>query len=136
MSGNGSKVSKVSVERGHEQSDLSIRTLFGGLFVLVVFTALAIGAMTLMWGWLNDLQSDRVRPSSPLVETDITPPTPRLETRSGEVIERTSALRQMQGSSYTWVDREAGIARIPVRRAMEILAARGLPSRDTGEGTE
>ena len=31
-------------------------------------------------------------------------------------------------SSYGWVDRKAGIARIPVDRAIEILAKKGLPT--------
>jgi hypothetical protein len=31
--------------------------------------------------------------------------------------------------SYGWVDKDAGIVRIPVDRAMEILAKKGLPSR-------
>ena len=32
--------------------------------------------------------------------------------------------------SYGWVNKEAGIVRIPIARAMELLAERGLPSRD------
>jgi hypothetical protein len=32
-------------------------------------------------------------------------------------------------SSYGWVDREAGIVRIPIDRAMDLLAERGLPAR-------
>jgi hypothetical protein len=30
--------------------------------------------------------------------------------------------------SYGWVDRTAGIARIPIDQAMELLATRGFPS--------
>jgi hypothetical protein len=39
-----------------------------------------------------------------------------------------AAMRRAQAArleGYAWVDRDAGIARIPVARAMEILAARG-----------
>jgi len=31
--------------------------------------------------------------------------------------------------SYRWVDRESGVAAIPIERAMEILAAGGLPAQ-------
>lgn len=34
-------------------------------------------------------------------------------------------------NSYGWVDRKAGIARIPINRAIAIVAAKGLPSRPT-----
>ena len=30
-------------------------------------------------------------------------------------------------TSYAWVDRTAGVAQIPVERALEIVAERGLP---------
>jgi len=36
---------------------------------------------------------------------------------------------QEQLTSYGWVDRQNGVARIPVQRAMEILTAKGLPTR-------
>jgi len=32
-------------------------------------------------------------------------------------------------NSYGWVDQKAGIARIPISRAIDIIAAQGLPSR-------
>jgi hypothetical protein len=32
-------------------------------------------------------------------------------------------------NSYGWVDQQAGIARIPIDRAMALLAQRGLPTR-------
>jgi hypothetical protein len=31
--------------------------------------------------------------------------------------------------SYGWIDREKGVAHIPIERAMEILANKGLPAR-------
>jgi hypothetical protein len=30
-------------------------------------------------------------------------------------------------ATYGWVDRDAGIVRIPIERAMELLVLRGLP---------
>ena len=34
-------------------------------------------------------------------------------------------------NSYGWVDRKAGVVRIPVQRAIELLAQRGLPARQS-----
>ena len=36
-------------------------------------------------------------------------------------------------NSYGWVDKDAGIVKIPVDRAMEILAKKGLPARKQEE---
>ncbi len=33
--------------------------------------------------------------------------------------------------SYGWIDRKSGIVRIPIDRAMDLLAQRGLPTRAT-----
>jgi type III secretory pathway lipoprotein EscJ len=49
------------------------------------------------------------------------------------VRDRIDALREMQETTYTWIDRQGGVARIPVARAMDILAARGLPHRPAPE---
>ena len=38
-------------------------------------------------------------------------------------------------NSYGWVDKDAGIVKIPVDRAMEILAKKGLPARKQRETT-
>jgi hypothetical protein len=34
-----------------------------------------------------------------------------------------------QLNHYGWIDKKAGIVRIPIERAMELTAARGLPVR-------
>jgi hypothetical protein len=37
-------------------------------------------------------------------------------------------------NSYGWVDQKAGIVRIPIERAMDIVAQRGLPAPPPGPG--
>jgi hypothetical protein len=123
------EISTESLQRGHEQSDLSTKTLFWGLVVLLVFTSVAAFAMVLMWDVLDARVAGMQPAPSPLVETDIEPPEPRLETTPSEVRTRIDALRALQSSTYTWIDRDGGVARIPVDRAMAIVVERGLPYR-------
>jgi hypothetical protein len=33
-------------------------------------------------------------------------------------------------NSYAWVDKQAGIVRVPIDRAIDMLAAKGLPSHN------
>lgn len=56
-------------------------------------------------------------------------PTPALQT---EPFRDISSLRQAEAerlNSYGWVDKDAGVARIPIDRAMEMMLQRGLPVR-------
>ena len=39
-------------------------------------------------------------------------------------------------SGYGWIDRTAGVVRIPIDRAMELIAQRGLPTRSETNKTE
>jgi len=119
----------TSVDAGHEKSDVSIGPIvkFGiGLAVATVVISVAL------WGLFEVLESREARRDAPLPSLAAaglrrTPPEPRLEPdallpRRRMVAEENAALR-----TYGWVDRDAGIVRIPIERAMELLVLRGLP---------
>lgn len=57
------------------------------------------------------------------------PPTPvRREATLPQELKQMRESAQARLRSYGWIDREAGIVHIPIDRAMELLAKRGLPS--------
>jgi hypothetical protein len=56
-----------------------------------------------------------------------TPPEPRLEPDPLAPRAAAQAREDAILASYGWVDRKAGIARIPIDRAMELLVEKGLP---------
>jgi hypothetical protein len=56
-----------------------------------------------------------------------TPPEPRLEPDPVAPRLAVRAREQEKLASYGWVDANAGVARIPIERAMELLVERGLP---------
>jgi hypothetical protein len=64
-----------------------------------------------------------------------TPPAPRLEAQSGQALDPYRAAEQQRLSSYGWVDRQAGVAHMPIDRAMDLVAERGLPTRPTPSAT-
>ncbi len=130
----------------HEPTDIEIRGILAfaiGLFVVVVVVQL------LLW-WLFDSFTARVArsqpPRSPMIRVDQQrlPPEPRLQGAPGHEIHPLEELKQLRNSedailkSYGWVDRNAGIVRIPVEQSMRLLAERGLPHRqhDTTERRE
>ena len=113
---------------GHERSDLSLRTIiiFGA-----VLTVSAIVIQIILWLLFEGLaaRSERAdRPRSIFVPADGVPP-PRLMVREGEGLPELRAREERVLGSYGWVDREGGIVRIPVEKAIEAVLSRGLPAR-------
>jgi hypothetical protein len=61
-------------------------------------------------------------------------PTPRLERDERTQLNDIRTGEEQKLASYDWVDQKAGTVRIPIDRAMELVAQRGLPVR-TQEAT-
>jgi hypothetical protein len=124
-----------SVSTGHELSDLNPNKIlwFGaGL-------ALGIAAVVLvMYGLFHYFyQSEtRTRPApSPLSYGVEPPPEPRLLTKPGADLAAMRAEEDQILSSYGWIDRDRGIVRVPIDRAITLLAQKGLPTRPrAGDG--
>ena len=55
------------------------------------------------------------------------PPTPRLQVDPKADLERLRAEENARLDGYGWIDRDRQIARIPVERAIDLVARRGLP---------
>jgi hypothetical protein len=55
------------------------------------------------------------------------PPAPRLQTDPARDFENSRAADDALLTSYGWTDRKDGVVRIPIDRAMELTAKRGIP---------
>jgi len=106
-----------------------------GLAVVVV------AAAALMYWLASGLRASGERHDPPrpvLVEAQVQqpPPEPRLQEDPEEELAALRAEEDALLDGYAWVDEAAGIARIPVARAIEILAADGgaaAGANDSGE---
>ena len=56
-------------------------------------------------------------------------PTPQLEIDERSQLDKVRINEEQTLSTYDWVDQKAGAVRIPIDRAMDLLAQRGLPVR-------
>ena len=54
------------------------------------------------------------------------PPAPRLQVHAKADLDRLRAEEQQRLTTYGWADRERRIVRMPVERAMDLLASRGI----------
>ena len=125
----------------YEREDLSPRGIFAFLIGLALVGVLIHFAVKGMYGYLDSYQKQHQPPLNPLVsqtETDSRKvsnadiarfPQPRLETNERLEITDFRLQEEKKLNSYDWIDQKAGIARIPIERAMQLLAQRGLPTR-------
>ncbi len=117
-------------QRGHETSDAAPGWLlwFGaGLAMLTLFVFLSMGWM---FHYLEDRIAESEVPFSPLSDTGRQPPEPRLQVNPAQDLRRLAETESRRLNSYGWVDRQAGLVRIPIGRAIQIVAEKGLPARE------
>jgi hypothetical protein len=63
-------------------------------------------------------------------------PSPQLETDERTQLDSVRLNEAKTLNTYGWVDQKAGIVRIPIDRAMDLIAQRGLPVRQQGAPVE
>jgi hypothetical protein len=127
---------------GYERQDLQVSGIV--YFLLIIIAGVAIGLVGLrgLFTHLDHREKTLQPPVNPLatnVPTDtrhIAPgypqsvfPNPKLEEDergqlNGIITEEENTL-----NSYGWADEKSGTVRIPIERAMELIAQRGLPVR-------
>lgn len=56
-------------------------------------------------------------------------PSPQLEIDERTQLDQIRLKEEETLATYGWVDQKAGIVRIPIERAMDLIAQRGLPTR-------
>lgn len=120
----------------YEKSDLSIKAIVGFGVALTVVVVAALFAMEWMFGFLAAREDRRdVRPS-PLAASRPAVPEPRLQVDAVRDMKTLRAQEDAILTSYRWVTKEAGTARIPIDRAMQLLVERGLPPAAAAAPTE
>ncbi|HXP09029.1 MAG TPA: hypothetical protein VN828_11065 [Acidobacteriaceae bacterium] len=88
-------------------------------------------------GKRQDLTSNAVMEQNQLNQMVQRFPTPRLQTDDGnEEIAEMHAREDLLLNNYSWVDRTSGKVRIPITRAMQIIAEHGLPVAPQEEQTQ
>lgn len=111
---------------GHETTDVSPFSI--GLFALGLVLMIALLLPLLAWMfWRLEAHAQRADPPPNPLASDQPPPAPRLQVDPAADLARLRRAEQHTLSSYGWIDQEQRVVRIPVDRAIEILAQRGLP---------
>jgi hypothetical protein len=127
-------------EEGFEQQDLRAQGIYAFLTSLIVGGVLVYLVVLGLYKFMDARQRARQPQLSPLVQstgtdtrivspTEVTKfPEPRLERNERIEINDFRLQEEQTLNSYGWVDEKAGVVHIPIERAMELLARRGLPT--------
>jgi hypothetical protein len=142
---------KVDSSLGYEASDVGVTGIVVFVVALFIFVAVCgvlcygIGKVinarmnkedgpNSKWTQTVDVRQLGNLPSSPELQNKIaeitqTFPTPRVQEDDGnQDVADLHAREDLLLSNYTWVDESKGTVRIPIERAMELIAQRGLPA--------
>jgi hypothetical protein len=137
---NNEDLKHVHAEEGYERQDMTARSVFAFLISLFVGGVIVYFIVWGLYHFMDARQRARQRQQSPLVkqvETDtriVSPdeikkfPEPRLERNERIEINDFRLKEEQTLNSYGWVDQKAGVVRVPIERAMQLVAERGLPT--------
>lgn len=122
---------------GHDRvttSPVGVMAAGIGLLALTAFAMILMVRMTLFFE--RDSRDERDRDAgeraAPTTAAEIPPP-PRVQPNQQLQLQRQTTEKLQILTSYGWVDEAEGIARIPIERAMDLVAERGLdPWTSTG----
>jgi hypothetical protein len=119
----------------YEPSQPDLRVVLGFLFALGLATVLVLLVLWGMFGYFRGKSAERGPLPSPRMYTSA-PSVPQPELQPDPVADynvyRLSDQERL--NSYGWVNQKAGIARIPIDKAMDLVVARGLPWKAPGTG--
>jgi len=117
---------------GYERREVDIRVIIWSTVTLAVVVFLTC----LFTVWLFDVTYHLTSPKprvSTMARPDELPPNPRLQEHPAVELQILRRHEDEILNSYGWVDQKAGVVRIPIDKAMDLLVQKGLPTK-SGEG--
>jgi hypothetical protein len=110
--------------------DLDLRGVLSFGIGLALTMIVVLGMVWLLLAFWKERQIARDPGPSPIAGANVPrpPPEPRLQSSPVRDMEELRAREDSVLTTYGWVDRREGIARIPIDRAIEVLLEKGLSS--------
>lgn len=119
----------------HEMSDVNVGAIlrFGAALLIT-----AVIAHVFLWWLLGVYERQYARSQTQVypmaaAQQDRLPPEPRLQNDPQQDLTDLRAKQENLLKGYGWVNKEAGIARIPIEDAMRIVVEKGLPARQESQ---
>ncbi len=121
---------------GYERRDANAKWIFG----IVAFLVVAGLIMHLVLAGVMERLEKKPSPTDEWSGIRREPQTiaaglPRLQIVPPEDLAKFRATEQNELDTYGWINRTAGVVRIPIARAMDLVLERGLPTRSQTNAT-
>lgn len=125
-----------------EEKDISIPSVLWSLFYLAVTVVVSLAICVFFFKFSTNYAASHDTPR-PMVRQQMSdadsrnmsmPPEPRLQGVPGHISDPQQdhrdkiAADNAENERYKWLDEKAGVAQIPVKDAMKIIAEKGLPN--------
>ena len=118
---------------GYERTDVEIK------WVVLAVVLLALGGLLLhfaLGALLSHFKNERTKTettrggsvNTAIAATRMSFPEPRLQISAERDLAELRAREDLELNSYGWIDKRAGLVRIPIDRAMELILKQGLPN--------
>jgi hypothetical protein len=124
----------------YETRDIKARPLavfIAGLTVAAIVVYLVVYLIIRLFNAQAARQDSLLTPSGSgqpaLTQGERLPPEPRIQVDAAGDLQRLRAGEDAVLTTYGWVDREAGVVRLPVDVAMRLVLQEGLPARGPGD---
>ena len=114
----------------HEISTVQVKPVVAFALVLAITAVATFATVKILLDYMNFNNARTDAPLSPLANPDRLPPTPRLQVSSGQDLKEMRAKETTALNEYHWVNKDLGVVGIPIERAIELLAQRGVPARE------
>jgi len=112
----------------HETTDVHVWQVGKFAIALAVLCIVSLGVLFGLFRYFQAREhTAEVKPVDPVK----TFPQPQLQRTPALDLKAIRDAEDQQLATYGWVDREKGIVRIPIDRAIDLLAQRGLPARQS-----
>jgi hypothetical protein len=113
----------------HEANRVQVRGILGFALALVTLSVVVHLVLAFVMQQFSKEESKLQNQRPPLFALTVDVPTPHLQDNPATELSRLKTQSLDRLNTYGWVNREAGIAHIPIDRAMDILAKSGLPKQ-------
>jgi len=122
-------------DSAHVDADVNIGAIFKFCLGLIVTAVVVQGVVWVLFQYLAGREAVRVPLEFPLAvgQDERVPPAPRLQTNPREDLKELRDHENAVLNNYGWVDKAAGVVRIPIDEAIKKTAERGLPARPAAE---
>ena len=114
--------------QGYEPENLDTKPVLIGALALGLLVVLSMVLCAWFFGALEGLAGERDEILSPLIAERVLPPHPQLQVNPNLDVANLRNRENFLLNGYSWVDKNSGLARIPIGRAIDIVAKEGLPT--------